>query len=1324
MKPDTNESRRKRRRISTIGAKDAKTPISSHPSPSQDTALDLTSAKSRITSRVIDELIPASPSQVPNNQQVSFFTTPKNNTPASREQKAGRLQNPTTTSDTFVVADKPSQLKEAVAQPRTLTSTETRPDRLKRISTSDIEAQRRPAKILEDESIARTVEATPHGACHAATTSAQTSDKMAPNKTVKMLNFNAKSGTIGSPPSKKLSKAALNKAEKEAKAIAAKEEASKQEEVRKGHMDETKANDAPLKKPRRARKKAEPVEKFGEILKSVIVKISYGNDEEKRMSVGYTIDAIREGKERRKIPLGPWMSIANKKRSRKQAAPSTTTIATSAENARDVKVPESKVEGVEVVQAANPKPATKPAHPFFLGKAALKPAAQMQGTDTTKPSSARRSRQTTPTREMPKTNSTVTPRKIARSGPQGTAAPTNVNSFTGFGVPAKMQKVPGALEPAWPARGMVHVRGDMDDLPMLFHDDAATPFISKMRKSKFPQPMPAAGEDIVVSILARLNIGAIRQELHQVNDEQPPQPDKHLRLPNRGFESGVKLQRRISSQIKVSITEMPAVDDSEDELAKQTPGLLAHPAVSNLYRKIPQTLSAFDKGESDTQTWSHKYAPTCAKEVLQSGPDAQVLKSWLQTLTVAAVDSGAVKKEPTMEKKKDDAAKGKRKKKLDGFIVDSDEEENEMAELASFDDSPPGSQSGPKTVIRRGDMGKGFKEATKLMNAVLLSGPNGCGKTAAIYAVAKELDFEVFEINSSTRRSGKDILEKVGDMTKNHLVQHKKRHSGGEPDEDLQRANEALDADLKSGRQGTMMSFFSKKAEPKPKQELKSESNITLKFRKQETLAPSKSKVKQKQSLILLEEVDVLYEEDKEFWKTIIDLAASSKRPVIMTCNDESLVPKQALPLHAIVRFAPPPVEMAVDYLLLVAANEGHVLHRNAVTQLYQAHQEDLRSSLTELQFWCQFCVGDRRAGFDWFIPRWPKGQDLDAHGRKLRVISEGTYRLGMGMLGHDYLCSTNNISNPEEEMLKEAWDSWQVDAGDWHDLLKLDQWSSKAQVPMAKQSHMGALKAYEEFTDAMSTADICSRGWFGTEDDIMLDTSLPPTFPKALDDNVLGSSFVKADPVHRQTTLERDIAISMKIMAREAAQRYAAQYPNASIPSFQQITEKQVDKFIVASLNKELEGVNRYDFGHALDPLATVDNFADQSSTYFPASVIDRTTKIIALDVAPYVRGIVAYDAKLAEERKKLSNLLSEGGRPGRKKMRTTRAAMSALEGGERKSTRKEKWFGDKANSILVRKTGLPAWERALDREKEKRREQAAKEREEAGVKVKKQEE
>ncbi len=42
---------------------------------------------------------------------------------------------------------------------------------------------------------------------------------------------------------------------------------------------------------------------------------------------------------------------------------------------------------------------------------------------------------------------------------------------------------------------------------------------------------------------------------------------------------------------------------------------------------------------------------------------------------------------------------------------------------------------------------------------------------------------------------------------------------------------------------------------------------------------------------------------------------------------------------------------------------------------------------------------------------------------------------------------------------------------------------------------------------------------------------------------------------------------------------------------------------------------------------------------------------------------------------------------------MRTTRAAMSALEGGARSTTRRDRYFGSKLNSFLVLKTGLQSW-------------------------------
>src|SRR5690606_22866452 len=120
---------------------------------------------------------------------------------------------------------------------------------------------------------------------------------------------------------------------------------------------------------------------------------------------------------------------------------------------------------------------------------------------------------------------------------------------------------------------------------------------------------------------------------------------------------------------------------------------------------------------------------------------------------------------------------------LEGFIVDSDDEADELDEVSDGEDSWVSPvDRGLRSVIRHGDIKAKARDA-RLTNAVVISGPHGCGKTAAVYAIAKELDFEVFEINASSRRSGKDVLERGGDMTRNHLVRHHADEAQAEEDQ-------------------------------------------------------------------------------------------------------------------------------------------------------------------------------------------------------------------------------------------------------------------------------------------------------------------------------------------------------------------------------------------------------------------------------------------------------------------------------------------------------------------------------------------------------------
>ncbi|OBT90686.1 hypothetical protein VE02_00553 [Pseudogymnoascus sp. 03VT05] len=1012
-------------------------------------------------------------------------------------------------------------------------------------------------------------------------------------KPKKILHFNIKTGTIGSPPKRSI-------------------------------KDQV---------PSKGRKNR----------KSLVITLKYGSDTGSRLSVGSKIDHILNTT---KPVQGP---------------------------------PKQKLE-VE----ARPKKANtaKSPHPFFLGKAAVKPSGNGSKNTSTEPTTA-----------APQQAALFRGPTTGRSLPTPSGPPPNANSFAAFGNSNSLMKFPGAVEPIWPPSGMTHIRG-------LDNDPSPTPTAepskllkSENHKSKYTASEATANEDILNVIAAKLEINAVRKELKDLSANHFNAPDRCLRVPERHFESGYKLQRRIRPQIKYAVNLGRVTDDySDDELSRDSLGTSPHPVINKLFGSIPTTLSAFDKSQYQSQSWIHKYAPHSAAEVLQNGREAFILKEWLQSLTVIAVDTKVADSTNTRaspgpaKAEKDGGGKKKRKsKKLEDFIVSSDDEANDMDEVSESDEqSPRGGLGRPKkTVIRHGDLkSMSSKQPNKLLNAVVISGPNGCGKTAAVYAVAKELGFEVFEINSSSRRSGKDILEKVGDMTRNHLVQQTQEQKSDDS-EDLQRASDALDADLKSGRQGTMKSFF-KSTAPKAKEPKAKKAKPGSETTSRPTdPTPVKKPKQQKQSLILLEEVDILFEEDKQFWATVLTLISQSKRPIIMTCNDESLVLNQLLPLHAIIRFAAPPVDLAVDYMLLVAANEGHALKRPAVTALYKAQKFDLRATMTDLEFWCQIGVGDQRGGFDWFYPRLPAGIDKDTHGNTVRVVSEDTYRNGMGWLGRDSLCDPSGINDIEEEIIKQTWDGWELDAGDWHTTLDLGSYASKS-VELSKWKRLKALQSYDVFTDAMSSADLCASGTLNSSNYILLDTTYPPIGAKSLVDLPIGSAFLAATPLS-PPPLSLVLSGTLKSLARSYASNSLAHPLRTGLSP---VTEPQLLTHITHARSSPPGGISRAHYSLAFDPLGIPEK------PLFPpphleASCVDRTMALLATDIAPYVRGIVACDARAARERVKAGNLVSEGERG--KRPRTTRAAMAALWGGGRR-VRREWWF-EGVGVGEVERTGGEGW-------------------------------
>lgn len=323
-----------------------------------------------------------------------------------------------------------------------------------------------------------------------------------------------------------------------------------------------------------------------------------------------------------------------------------------------------------------------------------------------------------------------------------------------------------------------------------------------------------------------------------------------------------------------------------------------HPAIARVWDYNPE-----DPLES-RRPWSDKWRPTCAQEVLGNEKSALYLRDWLRALelqlegTPVAPDAHGQPVEQAQSKSKV-AKRGLKRarvvrtvdKKRKKSRIDSEEEDDWIAhtddesdgdnvayeEMDDFDDllfappassSPPGCPDPPPFVLQ--DLPKAGEQPDlgQLHNTILLVGPHGVGKTASVYACAEELGWDVFEVYPGIgRRNGANVDNLIGEVGKNHLVLQG-RQSGDALKSFLRRESRSESApadDLRSG--------YSPRKPSTSKAIFDADDPITN---------PTKTI---RQSLILLEEVDILYKEDSNFWPTVIRIIKECKRPVICTCN-------------------------------------------------------------------------------------------------------------------------------------------------------------------------------------------------------------------------------------------------------------------------------------------------------------------------------------------------------------------------------------------------------------------------------------------------------
>ncbi|GAA6061356.1 hypothetical protein JCM10212_004837, partial [Sporobolomyces blumeae] len=283
-------------------------------------------------------------------------------------------------------------------------------------------------------------------------------------------------------------------------------------------------------------------------------------------------------------------------------------------------------------------------------------------------------------------------------------------------------------------------------------------------------------------------------------------------------------------------------DLSQASTSTLLPSYPPHPLLDRIASRV--TASASPRSQptpvqpTESELWTTKYGPRSANEVMGdvSRMSASILKEWLNELKVAGSEQDERSKKRRPITRGVDKKRKKRRKfdEFDDFLAGSSEEEDDSA-LAVGDpfasDLLEDAQDGPE-IAGAATTSSTFR---RLTNLILLVGPPGSGKTSTVQAIARELGFEIFEVNAGAgKRRAKDLETDVGDVGRNHIVRASpKKPAAKDFFSQFRQAGsgkgKAKDDGSEQGARGMLAS------------------------------GPT-------QSLILLEEVDVLYHDEHDFW--------------------------------------------------------------------------------------------------------------------------------------------------------------------------------------------------------------------------------------------------------------------------------------------------------------------------------------------------------------------------------------------------------------------------------------------------------------------------
>ncbi|XP_047993652.1 ATPase family AAA domain-containing protein 5 [Leguminivora glycinivorella] len=297
-----------------------------------------------------------------------------------------------------------------------------------------------------------------------------------------------------------------------------------------------------------------------------------------------------------------------------------------------------------------------------------------------------------------------------------------------------------------------------------------------------------------------------------------------------------------------------------------------------------------NKVQADKLNWTDKYKPMVTSQIIGNFETTKELKKWLESWS-----------------SNDD------KRKMNG--ADSDSSDFYHSDTDSRDSVKP------------------------IDNLLILNGPTGCGKTSCVYAVAADLAIKVIEVNASSKRNGKIMLQDLQEATQSHKVNRGKSTSA----ENSQKSQEIVEVDLTIKKKRGRPTKAKAKEVVLAKQKSDPGSQSTN----------SQENTRTGMSLILIDDADIVFDQDDGFCSAISQLVQYSKRPVILVTS--SLVCphlQRFLQIAKIMTMKPLLPRMLGTWLDILCLADSGTCWPGLGSVLLDLYKGDIRKTINCLQFY------------------------------------------------------------------------------------------------------------------------------------------------------------------------------------------------------------------------------------------------------------------------------------------------------------------------------------------------------------------------------------